>query len=258
MATETKAKTFRMKIRRQDTADSRPYWEEFDVELEPNMNVLAALMAIQRNPVNIKGERVAPVVWEQNCLEEICGACTMLINGRVRQGCTALIDQLEKPVVLEPMQTFPTIRDLAVDRSAAFENLKRIKGWIPIDGTYPLGPGPRESEEQRQIRYELSKCFTCAACMEACPNYTVGGNWIGPQAINQVRYFNMHPTGALTKDERLDAVMGPDGITSCGQSQNCVEVCPKGIPLTTSLAVINRDTTIRGITRWLTGRSKKS
>ena len=246
--------TFRMKVRRQDSADSRPYWEEFEIPYEPNMNVLAALMAIQRNPVNIKGEQVAPVAWEQNCLEEICGACTMLINGRVRQGCTALIDQLEKPIVLEPMTTFPVVRDLMVDRSAVFENLKRVKAWIPIDGTYPLGPGPRESDEQREIRYELSKCFSCGACMEACPNYTVNGAFIGPQAINQVRLFNLHPTGALNRNERLEAIMGPDGITNCGNSQNCVEVCPKGIPLTTSIAAMNRDTTLYGLKRWLTGK----
>lgn len=96
-------------------------------------------MEIRRNPVNIKGEKTTPVVWDMNCLEEVCGACSMVINGRARQSCSAIVDQLEQPIRLEPMNTFPVIRDLQVDRSRMFDNLKRMKAWIPIDGTYDLG-----------------------------------------------------------------------------------------------------------------------
>ena len=64
------------------------------------------------------------MVWECNCLEEVCGACTMIINGRVRQACTALIHKLDQPIVLEPMSKFPVVRDLYVDRSRMFESLK--------------------------------------------------------------------------------------------------------------------------------------
>lgn len=73
-----------------------------------------------------------------NCLEEVCGACSMVINGKPRQSCTALIDQLEQPIRLEPMRTFPVVRDLQVDRSRMFDSLKKVKAWIPIDGTYDL------------------------------------------------------------------------------------------------------------------------
>ena len=106
-----------------------------------------------------------------NCLEEVCGACSMVINGRARQSCSAIVDQLEQPIRLEPMSTFPVIRDLQVDRSRMFDNLKRMKAWIPIDGTYDLGPGPR-MPEKRQTAYELSKCMTCGVCLEVCPNVT--------------------------------------------------------------------------------------
>ncbi|KHF29757.1 Fumarate reductase iron-sulfur subunit [Anoxybacillus sp. BCO1] len=105
-----------------------------------------------------------------NCLEEVCGACSMVINGKPRQSCTALVDQLEQPIRLEPMRTFPVIRDLQVDRSRMFDSLKKVKAWIPIDGTYDLGPGPRMPERKRQWAYELSKCMTCGVCLEACPN----------------------------------------------------------------------------------------
>lgn len=238
-------KTVTFIITRQDHPDSPPYKEEFKLPYRPNMNVISALMEIRRNPVNSKGEKTTPVAWDMNCLEEVCGACSMRINGKPRQSCTALVDQLEQPIHLEPMDTFPVVRDLVIDRSRMFDSLKRIKAWIPIDGTYDLGPGPRMPERTRQWAYELSKCMTCGVCLEACPNVNSKSDFIGPALLSLPRLYNSHPTGAMNKDERLEALMGDGGISGCGNSQNCVQVCPKGIPLTTSIAAMNRATNIQ-------------
>ena len=235
-------KVIHLIITRQDSPDGTPYKEEFKIPYRPNMNVIGALMEIQRNPVNAQGQKTAPVHWESNCLEEVCGACSMVINGKPRQACSALIDKLEQPIRLEPMSTFPVQRDLSVDRSRMFDALKRVKAWIPIDGTYDLGPGPRMPEVERQWAYELSKCMTCGVCLEACPNVNSKSEFIGPFAISQVRLFNQHPTGAMNKHERLEALMEDGGIQGCGNSQNCVQSCPKGIPLTTSIAHMNKET----------------
>ncbi|MFT8710298.1 MAG: succinate dehydrogenase iron-sulfur subunit [Sporolactobacillus sp.] len=239
-------KTIRLIITRQEGPQSAPYEEMFNVPYRPNMNVISALMAIRRHPVNSNGEQTSPPQWEMNCLEEVCGACSMVINGRPRQACTALIDKLEQPIHLQPMHTFPIVRDLVVDRSRMFDALKKVKAWIPIDGTYDLGPGPRMAENKRQWAYELSKCMTCGCCLEACPNVNTKSAFMGPAPLSQVRLFNAHPTGAMNKAERLHAIMGKGGLASCGNSQNCVEVCPKGIPLTTSIAALNRDTFVQG------------
>lgn len=238
-------KTVKFIITRQNSPETAPYQEEFEIPYRPNMNVISALMEIRRNPVNSKGEATTPVYWEMNCLEEVCGACSMVINGKPRQSCTALIDNLEQPIRLEPMKTFPVVRDLAIDRSRMFDALKRVKAWIPIDGTYDLGEGPRMPEPKRQWAYELSKCMTCGVCLEACPNVNSKSDFIGPAPLSQVRLFNAHPTGAMNKAERLNAIMGEGGLASCGNSQNCVQSCPKGIPLTTSIASLNRETTIQ-------------
>src|SRR5215475_6563857 len=109
----------RLKIKRQDGGDKpeTKRWEEFELDWHPQMNVISALMEIQKNPKTVSGEKVAPVVWESVCLEEVCGSCTMVINGRVRQSCTALIDQIApngETVTLEPMTIFPLVRDLLV------------------------------------------------------------------------------------------------------------------------------------------------
>ncbi|MDU4619319.1 MAG: 2Fe-2S iron-sulfur cluster-binding protein, partial [Staphylococcus epidermidis] len=132
---QPKQKTVKLIIKRQDNSESKPYEESFEIPYKENLNVIACLMEIRRNPVNSKGEKTTPVTWDMNCLEEVCGACSMVINGRARQSCSAIVDQLEQPIRLEPMSTFPVIRDLQVDRSRMFDNLKRMKAWIPIDGT---------------------------------------------------------------------------------------------------------------------------
>ncbi|SNZ11642.1 succinate dehydrogenase subunit B [Terribacillus aidingensis] len=241
----TKQETVTLIVTRQNDPSSAPYEETFEVPYRENMNVISALMEIRRNPVNAEGKDTTPIYWDMNCLEEVCGACSMVINGEPRQSCAALIDKLEQPIRLEPMSTFPIVRDLAVDRSQMFDSLKKVKAWVPIDGTYDLGPGPRMPEKKRQWAYELSKCMTCGVCLEACPNVNDKSDFIGPAPISQVRLFNSHPTGAMNKGERLEALMGEGGIGSCGNSQNCVQVCPKGIPLTTSIAEMNRATNIQ-------------
>ncbi|RBW69032.1 succinate dehydrogenase iron-sulfur subunit [Bacillus taeanensis] len=232
-------------IKRQDSAEASSYQETFEIPYRKNMNVISALMEIRRNPVNNKGEKTTPIQWDMNCLEEVCGACSMVINGKPRQSCTALVDQLEQPIRLEPMSTFPVVRDLVVDRSRMFDALKKVKAWIPIDGTYDLGPGPRMPETKRQWAYELSKCMTCGVCLEACPNVNDRSDFIGPAPLSQARLFNTHPTGAMHKEERLNALMEEGGLANCGNSQNCVQSCPKGIPLTTSIAALNRQTTLQ-------------
>lgn len=241
----SETKTIKFIITRQDSPDSQPYDEEFNIPYRPNMNVISALMEIRRNPVNAKGEKTTPVFWEMGCLEEVCGACSMVVNGKPRQACSTIVDQLEQPIRLAPMSTFPIVRDLAVDRSRMFDSLKKVKAWIPIDGTYDLGPGPRMAESKRQWAYELSKCMTCGVCLEACPNVNDKSNFIGPAALSQARLFNAHPTGEMNKSERLEGLMEDGGITGCGNAQNCVQVCPKGIPLTTSIAAMNRATVVQ-------------
>ena len=115
-----------IKIKRQPTPTSKPYWEEFSVPYRPNMNVISALMDIAAEPSTRDGKATTPITYDSNCLEEVCGSCAMLINGRARMACSALIDNLEQPIRLEPFSKFPVVRDLAVDRSVLFENLKTV------------------------------------------------------------------------------------------------------------------------------------
>ncbi len=91
--------------------------------------------------------------------------------------------------------------------------------------------------------YVLSTCMTCACCLEACPQVQLDNKFIGAAAISQARLFNMNPTGKLNAEDRIRGLMAEGGIQDCGKAQNCVEVCPKEIPLTTSIAEMNREVT---------------
>ena len=236
--------TFILKIYR--GIPGKQYWEEFELIVKPFYNIISALMDIQKSPVNRKGEKVEPVAWEQGCLEEVCGSCSMLINGRPRQACTALIQHLlaqtkTRTVTVAPMTKFPLIRDLVINRDKMFEDLKRIRGWIEVDGSYDRGFGPNQDPKVQEARYVLSTCMTCGCCVEACPQVNRRSKFIGPAVISQVRLFNSHPTGKIQAPERLRVLMEEGGISDCGNAQNCAAVCPKKIPLTESIAVMGRE-----------------
>lgn len=231
-----------LRIKRQEGPGKPVTWEDFTVPDHPGANVISCLMEIRKNPVTKDGKQTTPVVWESSCLEEVCGACTMVINGKARQSCSALISNFTQPITLEPMSKFPLIRDLQVDRQRMFDSLVQIHGWVDIDGSYDLGPGPREAPSQGLDRYALSKCMTCGCCLDACPQYGPQSAFIGPAAVSQVRYFNMHPSGSMHADDRLSTIMGEGGVFDCSNAQNCVKACPKEIPLTESLAAMFRET----------------
>lgn len=226
------------------------YWEEFELERTPSANVISSLMDIQTHPVNKEGKATTPVAWEQGCLEEVCGSCSMLINGRPRQACSALIEEIihetrMATITLAPFTKFPLIRDLCVDRMRMFESLKKVRAWVSADGTWDTTKqfGQKVSPEVQEALYVLSTCMVCGCCSESCPQVNDHSPFMGPAALSQARLFNGHPTGELEKPERLRALLDEDGISGCGNAQNCVKVCPKKIPLTESIALIGRETT---------------
>lgn len=256
-------RTVRFRITRQDAPGKPTRVEEFDVPVQTGANVISALQWIAANPVTVDGTRTTPVVYDSGCLEEVCGACTMVVNGGVRQSCTALVEDIVDEhgvVTLEPMSSFPTIRDLAVDRARLFAALESVRAWVPIDGTYDLGAGPMESPKVQLTRYQLSQCMSCGCCLEACPQFNLEEDdtewqesFIGPHAISQARLFNLHETGKILADERVDAISGIGGVSDCGNAQNCVKVCPKEIPLTESIAEMGRAVTVRSIRKFFSG-----
>jgi succinate dehydrogenase / fumarate reductase iron-sulfur subunit len=271
-----KPNSFEVRILRQDAPGEPGRWERHRVTYEPELNVISVLQKIATQATTADGRTTTPVAWDCNCLEEVCGACTMLINGRTRQACSALVDRLLEEDAdgfeLRPMSKFPVLRDLCVDRRRMFRTLEEVQAWVEVDDYADRGAGPRESQDKQTQRYPLSECMTCGCCVEACPQYAkveierrpgesdeelrqrqdaaYDLEFVGAAAISQVVLFNEHGTGAMNAGARLDALMSPGGLQVCGNAQNCVAVCPKSIPLTRSIARAGRQTTKRMITRW--------
>ena len=265
-----------VRVLRQDAPSEESYWEQFVVPYEPNMNVISVLQKIAAISKSQDGRRVSPVAWDCACLEEVCGSCAMIVNGRVRMACSSLVDKLLKEnaseIELRPLSKFPVVRDLSVDRGRLFHSLERVKAWVPVDDSYDHGPGPRISPEEQEDAYPLTTCMSCGCCMEACPQFnktevmqregeseedlesrkqsTYDQQFLGPHAISQAVLFNNHPTGKMNADERMQSLTGRGGIQMCGNAQNCVAVCPKGIPLTRSIARAGRSATVWAIKKF--------
>ncbi len=235
------AKTIKVEIKRQSRPDGKATLEKFEIPYRPNMNITSVLGEIACDPVTADGTGTTPITYDANCLEEICGSCAMLINGKARMACSALVDKLTQPISLAPLSKFPVVRDLSVDRSVLFQNLKAVKAWVPIDGTYDLGAGPKQFPQLQEELYPLSNCISCTICMEVCPQFNDSTNFVGAATIAQVKLFNANPTGKVLKEERLRAMAGDGGVQECGFAQNCVEACPKQLPLTEAISDVSRD-----------------
>src|SRR6266852_3521565 len=150
--------TIKVEIKRQSTPDAPAITEKFEIPYRPGMNITSLLGEIALNPVDVSGKPTTPITYDSNCLEEICGSCAMLINGKATMACSALVDKLTGPnkdqtITLAPLSKFPVIRDLA----------------------------------------------------------------------------------------------GDGGIQECGFAQNCVQACPKGLPLTEAISDMGRDVFIQQV-----------
>src|SRR3978361_2079660 len=246
------ARTIKVAIKRQASPDSPAVTEKFEIPYRPNMNITSLLGEIALNPTTITGTLTTPIAYDSNCLEEICGSCAMLINGKARMACSALVDKLlaesgDGTITLAPLSKFPVVRDLAVDRSVLFENLKAVKAWVPIDGSYDLGPGPKQFPQIQEARYPLSNCISCTICMEVCPQFNDVTGFVGAATIAQTKLFNMDPAGSVLKADRPRALAGDGGVQECSFAQNCVQACPKQLPLTEAISDMGRDVFIQQV-----------
>lgn len=212
-------------IQRQDgpAAPETRRVEEFSMDVEPNEPLAAVLLRL-------------PVAFESACRSDACGACALLVNGRVRMACRTLVrEALPKrgPVVLAPLSKFPVVRDLIVDKS-------RLRRAQTRAGATLAGPAESAHETPRAMA-EADRCVECGACVEACPE-TAGGAFVGAAALNEARVLLETAAGARAAASRLDALMAKGGVAGCGKAQSCVEVCPERIPLFDSILMLERET----------------
>jgi succinate dehydrogenase / fumarate reductase iron-sulfur subunit len=230
-----------VRVRRQDGPDELDTrrWETFSLTRAPSQTVADVLRAIERDPRTHDGREVTPVVWADHCQWPACGVCALRINGRARPACTTLVAEAApkaRPLILEPLATFPLRRDLWIDRTRLQRDEALLASWLPEDDDTALA-GNAEA-----IAVFL-RCTRCGACLDACPETHASTAFAGPAAVGLAHAAQL----ARPDPRRLDALLEPAGIAGCGFARNCVEACPEAIPLDDALAAASRAAT----GRWL-------
>lgn len=232
-----------LKIKRQVTPKDKPYWENFSLEYNDGDTILSLIIRLE-SPSGSS----TPVHHECNCKEEVCGTCTIRINGVPRLSCSTRLDDLpksssQKPIVLEPLGKFEVIKDLTVDRSRISRALTHVMNWVETEDLF--GTNIDYTTNIQQEMYSYAKCINCGSCYDACPRTSKAeSRYIGPSAIAHVVKMNDHPLGKESRSERLDAIMGSDGVSKCGKAMVCDKVCPKKVPLVRSVSRANREANI--------------
>ena len=227
--------------------------DELRVNCRPTQSVLGALKIERDSSAGGASKSHGSVAWEGDCFDGSCGGCAMLIQGKVALACTvpvAKVADKERRVRLAPMTHFPIVRDLVVDRS----RIHRTLALVPLQGPRTPSVATKNETPTATLALELARLdqyHRCGACLEACPQHGVHSEFVGAVTLHEVHLRNSAPGGRHQKSERLEAMMAPGGVNSCGKAQNCVEVCPAELPLVDSIQSVARATTKHMLVGWL-------
>jgi succinate dehydrogenase / fumarate reductase iron-sulfur subunit len=201
-------------------------FKEYKTEISEGMVVLDAVHQIQAFQANDLAVR-----W--NCKAGKCGSCSAEINGHPRLMCMTRMNSLpaDKPITLEPMRTFPLIKDLVTDVSWNFRVKQRIKPFKPRPPDAPDGTWRMAQPDVDRVQ-EFRKCIECFLCQDVCHvlrEHELHEQFIGPRHFVFVAALEMHP---LDIENRLRDLKDTDGVGYCNITKCCTKVCPESITIT--------------------------
>jgi succinate dehydrogenase / fumarate reductase iron-sulfur subunit len=224
-------KTFR--IHRYDPAkDQQPAVKEYVLDCDPMERVLTALN-------RIKWETDGSLTYRRSCGHAVCGSCGMTIQGASRLACKTLVKDIPGDVIeVAPLKGFPVIKDLVVDMSHFYHNLRAIQPYFITKAPKPVKEF-KQSPEQYDLIDDATKCILCGCCTSSCPSYWKNDSYLGPAALLKAWRF-IGDSRDEAKSERLDAVNGSDGVWRCHTIFNCKEACPKEIDIPAALSRLKR------------------
>jgi len=201
-------------------------YKDYTLEVTEGMVVLDAVLQIQADQANDLAVR-----W--NCKAGHCGSCSAEVNGMPKLMCmTRLSDlSLDKPILLQPMKTFPHIKDLTTDVSWNYRTKKKIrkfKARTPdaTDGTWRMDQADVDRVQ------EFRKCIECFLCQDVCHvlrEHELHDHFIGPRLMVHVAALEMHP---LDVEDRREDLKKYNGIGFCNITKCCTKVCPEEIRIT--------------------------
>lgn len=175
------------------------------------------------------------VDYSCSCLQGLCGACAMVINGEPKLACQTFLkdEQMTKEygvITIEPLSKFPLIKDLKVDRSILYDSLKNSRLWLDSDADI--------KEDDLQFEYEMSLCIMCGCCCEACPNYDLGDFFGAHIPVSASKLINQEKDSAHVKEIKKSYKKG--FYNHCVKSLACEDTCPAAIPTQRAISRMNR------------------
>ncbi len=235
----------KLKVWRQESANHKGGFKNYDVEADPHQSFLEMLDVLNEDLITQKQE---PVAFDHDCREGICGACSMVINGRPHgpmQGTTTCQLHMRvfndgDEIVIEPFRAgaFPIIKDLVVDREA-FDRIIQAGGYVSVNtGQAPDGNDIAIDKKLAAKAFDAAACIGCGACVAACPNSSAM-LFTGAK----VTQLALLPQGKIERVRRVKAMveqMDEEGFGACSNTYACSAECPQEIPVSV-ISKLNRE-----------------
>jgi succinate dehydrogenase / fumarate reductase, iron-sulfur subunit len=224
---------FTLKVRRyQPETGQGPYWQEYDVDLDPTLSVLDGLL-------QVRDRQDGTLVVRCSCRAAICGSCAVKINGESTLACkTKLAEAHEfanrrnggtEPIVVEPMGNMRVIKDLVTDMEAThWTKIRRVTPWLLPEGDPPEREYVVPPESMIDVTQSMA-CIQCGACVSACLSMEADPEFVGPAALAKAYRFVGDPRDAQHEERLYDLAQDPHGMYDCTHCFSCIDACPKGV-----------------------------
>ena len=201
-------------------------FRDYTTEISSGMVVLDAVHKIQAEQANDLAVR-----W--NCKAGKCGSCSAEINGRPKLMCMTRLNTLplNQPVTVEPMKTFPLLKDLVTDVSWNYRVKERIEYIKPRKPDAPDGTWRMYQSDVDRVQ-EFRKCIECFLCQDVCHvlrDHRLHDKFIGPRFLVHAAALEMNP---IDSADRLADLRDSCGIGYCNITKCCTKVCPEEIKIT--------------------------
>ncbi|MFG3046656.1 succinate dehydrogenase iron-sulfur subunit [Streptomyces sp. NPDC048202] len=227
--------TVTLRIRRfNPEVTPEPYWEDFQLEMDPKERVLDGLN-------KIKWDHDGTLTFRRSCAHGICGSDAMRINGKNRLACKTLIKDVNpgKPITVEPIKGLTALKDLVVDMDPFFQAYRDVMPFLVTNDTNEPTRERLQSAEDRERFDDTTKCILCAACTSSCPVFWNDGQYFGPAAIVNAHRF-IFDSRDDAGEQRLEILNDRDGVWRCRTTFNCTDACPRGIEVTKAIQEVKR------------------
>src|SRR3954447_7160125 len=225
---------YTLKVRRyQPESGEGPYWQEFKVDLDPDLSVLDGLL-------QVRDRQDGTLVVRCSCRAAICGSCGTKINGQSTLACKTQISEAQEgadrrssngtaPIVVEPMGNMPVVKDLVTDmESTHWEKVRRVTPWLVPEGDPPEREYVVPPESMIDVTQSMA-CIQCGACVSSCLSMEADPEFVGPAALAKAYRFVGDPRDAGTRERLYDLAQDPHGIYDCTHCFQCIDACPKGV-----------------------------